>query len=361
MSGWMTIRVTVTSGGGHELGQPPARIMLVHLEHGLDELAEAVNLAFARWDTAHAHSFEFPERRYMQAGVEPAEDGWEPSDEAGIGDLDLQAGDTFVYTFDFGENWRHECVVEDLDVDPEELYGMEPEVPVPVWGWGMIPDQYWRVTDEDPAELDDDPLDEAADLESWTAPEEEAWDIVAATLQPSEKAPDAAGLAASVKRLRYRRDDGAVALLWSIAGEPDPATEDEQLWLALAGAVVTPQRTPQIDPDRNAAWGALEPADWAAAVIELVRAGVGSPADPEALLRHIRACPEVEDEQELSEEDEQVLLDGLGVVTELLAILGAIDEAQRLTRLGLWGLPLALRTAWLGEPVPAGTDPSAPG
>ena len=351
MSGWMTIRVTLTGGGGRDLAQPPTRVMLAHVEHGLDELADAVNVAFGRWDLGPLHTFRFDGRRYMLAEGEPLEEGWEPSEETGLGDLDLAAGDRFAYVFDLDEEWRHDCIVEDVDVDPDEWYGEEPDVPVPVWGWGMIPDQHWRLTDEDSEELDD-PVDivEPPELDSWTAPEEEAWGIVEAALGPAEQPEDSRAVTSAVDRLRAERDDEAIGILWSIAGEPDAALGDADLWIALASGVVTPRRPPRLEPDRDAAWAALEPADWAGAVIELARAGEGAPADPEALFDHIRTCPEVEDE-ELTEEDERVVMKGLAVVAELLTTLGAIDEDGRLTRLGVWGLPLALRSAW-AEPLP---------
>ena len=45
--------------------------MIASPEHTLAELAEAIDLAFARWDHAHLHTFEFGEgRRYMLGGSE---------------------------------------------------------------------------------------------------------------------------------------------------------------------------------------------------------------------------------------------------------------------------------------------------
>jgi hypothetical protein len=49
--------------------------------------------------------------------------------------------------FDLGDDWRHHCEVTALDGDPVEEYGELPEVPVPTWGWGWIPDQYGRVSE----------------------------------------------------------------------------------------------------------------------------------------------------------------------------------------------------------------------
>ncbi len=61
-----------------------------------------------------------------------------------LGELGLTRGSTFEYVFDLGDSWRHRCEVRALDVDPVEEYGEPPEVPVPTWGWGWIPDQYGR-------------------------------------------------------------------------------------------------------------------------------------------------------------------------------------------------------------------------
>jgi hypothetical protein len=57
---------------------------------------------------------------------------------------EVGSGDSFDYTFDFGDDWRHRLTVEPEKADPLEEYGAKPSSPVPIWGWGMIPDQYWR-------------------------------------------------------------------------------------------------------------------------------------------------------------------------------------------------------------------------
>ncbi|WP_254072982.1 hypothetical protein [Rhodococcus rhodochrous] len=56
----------------------------------------------------------------------------------------LGLGAEFQFTFDLGDNWTHRCVVGDEKVDPIEVVGIRPDVPVPYWGWGTIPDQYGR-------------------------------------------------------------------------------------------------------------------------------------------------------------------------------------------------------------------------
>jgi hypothetical protein len=53
-------------------------------------------------------------------------------------------GAEFQFTFDLGDDWTHRCVVGPEKVDPMEVLGVRPDVPLPYWGWGAIPDQYGR-------------------------------------------------------------------------------------------------------------------------------------------------------------------------------------------------------------------------
>ena len=142
---WLSIRIELVSGRGIELEHPPGRVMIASPRHSLAELAQAIDLAFARWDHSHLHAFELDGgRRHMPGGSE-----FEPevgdSTVARLDRLDLARGAEFEYVFDLGDDWRHRCRVEATDVDPEEEYGATPEQPVPIWGWGWIPDQYGRI------------------------------------------------------------------------------------------------------------------------------------------------------------------------------------------------------------------------
>jgi hypothetical protein len=72
-------------------------------------------------------------------------------------------GHRFTYVFDLGEGWDARLlVVEEVGVDPFDDRGRStarsPTAPVPVFGWGTIPDQYGRLDDEedDDGDLDDD-------------------------------------------------------------------------------------------------------------------------------------------------------------------------------------------------------------
>lgn len=48
-----------------------------------------------------------------------------------------------------GEDWDHHCEILLEKVDPLEEYGARPAQPVPVMGWGWIPDQYGREGDDE--------------------------------------------------------------------------------------------------------------------------------------------------------------------------------------------------------------------
>jgi hypothetical protein len=123
--------------------------MIADPRHTLVELAEAIDLAFARWDHSHLHQFEFADgTRYMLGGSE-----FQPEvlDSTGtrLDALGLAPGTEFAYLFDLGDDWRHSCRVEAADIDPVEEYGAQPEQPVPIWGWGWIPDQYGRSKEDE--------------------------------------------------------------------------------------------------------------------------------------------------------------------------------------------------------------------
>src|SRR5699024_8921077 len=53
-------------------------------------------------------------------------------------------GAEFRFTYDFGDDWTHRCVVGETTIDPVETLGISPPAPLPYWGWGSMPDQYGR-------------------------------------------------------------------------------------------------------------------------------------------------------------------------------------------------------------------------
>ena len=140
---WLRIRVDLLGGHGVDLRPAPGRIFIVGPSHTFGDLAEAIDLAFARWDLAHLHGFELADGRRI--GILDPDYPAEWLDERALKVAkEVKPGDAFDYTFDFGDDWRHLLTVEPGKADPREEYGAVPPAPVPIWGWGPIPDQYLR-------------------------------------------------------------------------------------------------------------------------------------------------------------------------------------------------------------------------
>ncbi|MEA3400907.1 MAG: plasmid pRiA4b ORF-3 family protein [Armatimonadota bacterium] len=78
------------------------------------------------WENYHLHQFEIHDELYMpQAPVELNLEMAESADEteACLIDLDLAAGSSFEYVYDFGDWWVHEIRVEEvLERDPQHRY-----------------------------------------------------------------------------------------------------------------------------------------------------------------------------------------------------------------------------------------------
>jgi hypothetical protein len=182
--------------------------------------------------------------------------------------------------------------------------------------------------------------------------------------------------------------------------------DNAELWLTLAASVASPQGDPLSEEDREFArameWAededitfgdepeepgadgepdelsaaiaavvALDHFDWLAVMSALVSGGPGTPASAADLARYIRdfdpdevigvdkviaaddavAIAEAElgaEPYEYDDEDfDELSVEGLFLhVTAMWSVLGAIDADDRLTSLGWWGLPEAMRRAW---------------
>jgi hypothetical protein len=147
----MVIEVQLLSGRDIECDPPPGRVIAVGPKHTFSQLADTIDMAFARWELSHLHEFELADgRRIGFADVDAEEHGWEDHDAIRVLDA-VEAGAEFSYVFDFGDDWRHHCRVLEETIDPRELFGdgALPRGPVPVFGWGWIPDQHGRETRED--------------------------------------------------------------------------------------------------------------------------------------------------------------------------------------------------------------------
>ena len=164
----------------------------------------------------------------------------------------------------------------------------------------------------------------------------------------------------------------ARAMEWAEDEDLDFGDADDELGDDAAGE----------EPDEMSAAmasvAALDHFDWLAVMSALVTGGPGTPASAADLARYVRDFDpgevpglaaddqdETEDEDEENADDaaadyeyedfdsadfddfDELSIEGLFLhVTAMWSVLGAIDEDDRLTRLGWWGLPEAMQRAW---------------
>ncbi|MHB8468817.1 MAG: plasmid pRiA4b ORF-3 family protein [Gaiellaceae bacterium] len=100
--------------------KPPVwRRVQVRADTRLDQLHEIIQVALG-WENSHMHSFSFASREF---GLPDPELGFSDEHRVKLGELIAGVGDRFRYTYDFGDGWEHEILVEELlDADPETLY-----------------------------------------------------------------------------------------------------------------------------------------------------------------------------------------------------------------------------------------------
>jgi hypothetical protein len=173
---WLSVRVELVSGRGDDFWPRPGRVFAVARSHTFGELAEAIDVSFARWDLAHLHMFTLADG----TEITPL-DLWDG--DAPEGSLDsertklsrLTPGEQFAYVFDFGDDWAHLCTVAARKIDPVDEFGVVPLQPAPYFGWGALPDQYGRRWDSDDGEASvpkppRDPMAELPPILPWWGP-----------------------------------------------------------------------------------------------------------------------------------------------------------------------------------------------
>ncbi|HKR51176.1 MAG TPA: hypothetical protein VJT72_16645 [Pseudonocardiaceae bacterium] len=188
-------------------------------------------------------------------------------------------------------------------------------------------------------------LNEADDdfVAEWDAAEEAASDELRELLaELGERPRPDAELAATCQVLRSAlQRGGKTAGLLAASGGVDPGnlhSDDAELWLSLAAGVVDPMGEPPEDTlDDDLSMIALDHEEWLEAVAALARGGPGTPASAEDLAEFV-AGPD--------DDDIEVLAGWFTTVVELWQLLGAVDDVERLTPLGWWGIPEALLHAW---------------
>jgi len=222
------------------------------------------------------------------------------------------------------------------------------------WMTSELPDgrvPMWAVSDEE-----DDKF-----LAEWDAAEAEALADLRAVLAelPDRPLPEAE-LRRECGRIRAVMTEPAwPADLLAACGGVDPQnlpSGDAELWLTLAAGIVTPKNDltdddgddesepgAELSGDEEAlvALCALDHNDWLAAMTALARGGPGTPASEDDLGRYLSEY----DPDDFDDQADAAAGMFLHAVA-LWRVLGAIDDADRLTPLGWWGLPEALQRAW---------------
>lgn len=143
---WFIIRVELIGSPIERISQPPGRDLLVSPRHSLLELAIAIDSAFARWDLGHLHEFRMPGGETYVLGGDDEGHPSTSTESVLLGLLSLTEGSVLEYVFDLGDEWLHRCEVRSVGRNPETDFGDVPLGPVPIFGWGSIPDQYGRTT-----------------------------------------------------------------------------------------------------------------------------------------------------------------------------------------------------------------------
>jgi hypothetical protein len=95
-----------------EIDPPIWRSVRVPDVYTLHQLHRVIQLVFG-WLDYHLYSFQVGERRFEES-LEEAED--EDSTVVRLSDLELSKSARLVYKYDFGDNWVHEIIVDDIYV-----------------------------------------------------------------------------------------------------------------------------------------------------------------------------------------------------------------------------------------------------
>jgi len=99
-----------------EIEPPIWRTVLVRGTVTLHELHRTVQLLF-QWYDCHLYRFEIGERAFEP----PEQDGeGEDATQTKLNQIGLQQGDSFLYTYDFGDDWRHVIEVVALEKASDE-------------------------------------------------------------------------------------------------------------------------------------------------------------------------------------------------------------------------------------------------
>ncbi len=141
------------------VSKPPVwRRLLVPGDMRLDRLHEVIQAAMG-WFDGHLHVFS---TRSAEYGVRDPELGHRDERRATLAQLLSEPGERVRYTYDFGDDWEHEIVLEKiLRTRPDELYPVcvagksacPPEDCGGAWGYSHLRDVLADPTDAEHADM----------------------------------------------------------------------------------------------------------------------------------------------------------------------------------------------------------------
>jgi hypothetical protein len=195
-------------------------------------------------------------------------------------------------------------------------------------------------------------LDEETEsfLEEWDEADRQAVALLREALPEVRDTPAPASLTQAAAKLRLQLQTRAFDLrpvLRANGWENRLPGQDVQLWTETVGGLILMRNEAGLPPDQEALLVALEHADWAGAVIGMVRGGVGAAATARDLVSYVSACPEIDGEVDV--DDRGLVEDSFELILPIWQAAWAIDDNQRVTELGRWGFPRALAWAWQGD------------
>ena len=135
---WLSVGVTLRSGGDGALDTPPERALVASPRHTFADLALAIDDAFGRWELGRRRQFTLEDG--TRVGEISARERRRPDvlDYRRIRLQCLENGERFGYTVEDGRRWTHECLLVG-PLDPDEVVPDRPGHPVVYQSAGRVP------------------------------------------------------------------------------------------------------------------------------------------------------------------------------------------------------------------------------
>lgn len=132
-----------------------------------------------------------------------------------------------------------------------------------------------------------------------------------------------------------------------VAGIREPLADDDARWVVALAETISPSAEPEEHKvEAVSALMALQHADWLGLVLGAIRRGPGAVLDAGSVQTDIDGLEEIDGEIEDPEGQLAVLETALIHLKPLWQDLGVLDQDDRLTVRGIWGLPKALHHTW---------------